>query len=166
MSRSLRHRRARGAGIALVSIVIFIVVLVVWVGKQPPGFDSVASASGTPSVPQPASGAPVALPRLTDSPDISDEQGRHQVTIEASSDATILALRFGIRGGSPSTAAYTNVPSPLHVISPARGNGVLAVVQVQASLSARQVTCSITVDGVVRSEDTATGPHSVAVCVG
>jgi hypothetical protein len=174
--------------IGVLCAVAFVAVLAVWVGRQPGGSGNVAIPSSTPfpSLSQSISAAPSpsdasgsggsskntaalpdlpALPSLTSGIDISREQGRHQVTLIATSDTTILQVRYGIRGGKPPSGHYVGVASPLRVLSPARGNGVLAVLQVQSSYYAKGAGCFIYVDGILRSHSYAKGPITVATCV-
>jgi hypothetical protein len=184
--RRWRRRRPAGA-IAVICLVVFVVILAVWVGSSPTGSDNVAIPSTTPfpqlsesispaASPSGASGTESskntaalpdlpALPQLTSGVDISREQGRHQITLIATSDTTILQVRFGIRGGDPARGHYTGVASPLRVLSPARGNGVLAVLQVQSSYYAKGAGCSIYVDGILRSHNYSKGAITVATCV-
>jgi hypothetical protein len=170
----------------VICLVAFVVALVVWVGQEPTSSENVAIPSttplpslsaniGSPSASPGASGSTAPntaalpalppLPQLTSAVDISRQQGRHQITLIATSDTTILQVRYGIRGGKPGTGHYTGVASPLRVLSPARGNGVLAVLQVQSSYYAKGVGCSIYVDGVLRSHNYAKGAITVATCV-
>lgn len=186
-----RWRRQQATTATAVAVLTaFVVVLVIWVGREPtssgdgigalptdtplatlseslypatasptPGGtgSSVATGNGLPGLPP--------LPNLSSGNDVAQEEGRHQVTIRATSDTTILTFRYGIRDGQPPTGTYHGIRSPVTINSPARGNGVLAVVQVQASLYATVVACSVSIDGVLRSHNSAKGPHAVAVCV-
>jgi hypothetical protein len=176
--------------LTVVGIAVFVLALVLWAGGNPTGSGDTVGALPTdrplPTLsesvyPQTPSASPSGsssgggknsgitglppLPNLSAGNDVTEEQGRHQVTIRAASDTTILTFRYGIRGGKPATGEFHGIRSPVTVNSPARGNGVLAVVQVQASLYASEVQCAIFVDGALRSHNSAKGPHSVAVCV-
>jgi hypothetical protein len=183
------RRRQAAAAVSVVGLAVFVLALVVWVGREPSSGDGVRalptdspfptlsesvypespSASGSASGTATGSNSGITqlppLPNLSAGNDVAEEQGRHQVTIRASSDTTILTFRYGIRGGKPPTGEYHGIRAPVTINSPARGNGVLAVVQVQASLYAKGVECAILIDGVLRSHNSAKGPHSVAVCV-
>ena len=45
------------------------------------------------------------------------------------------------------------------------GGGPIAEIWMQSGIYAHVVSCSISVDGYVRSTDTARGPHNVAICI-
>jgi hypothetical protein len=176
---------------AVVAVAAFIVALVAWTlnGRVSPdhvnaGPDSaVPSVSGAPSStassPAPATssgsrspgtdagGFPTNLP-LNGSNVVDVHSGApHRVTIEATSDSSILRLLFYVRGGSPSSGRYTGVASPVRIstIGHEGTSGPIAEIWMQSSLYAHTITCTITVDGYVRSTQSARGPHNVAVCI-
>ena len=174
---------------AIVILAIFAVVLVIWTvpgqvspdhiqantprSSGPSGPDSSASSATSPSGSSShapgtdAGGFPTNLP-LNGSNVVDVRTGApHRVTIEATSNTSIRRLLFYIRGGTPSTGRYTGVASPVRVSTIGRegASGPIAEVWMQSSIYADVVSCTITVDGTVRSTNTAKGPYNVAICI-
>jgi hypothetical protein len=89
----------------------------------------------------------------------------HRVTLVATSDSSILRLLYYVRGGNPQEGRYTEVSSPVTISTIGHGGGPIAEIWMQSGIYAHVVSCSITVDGYVRSTDTARGPHNVAICI-
>ena len=165
----------------------FAVVLALWTftGRvSPDKVDASQRSSASSDLPpgespsHPPSSSPDASPSSGSSPAPTDlplngqntvditTGAQHQVTITASSDTAIWRLLFYVRGGKPNSGHYTEVHSPVRVSTVGRAdNGPIAEVWMQASVYATQVSCSISVDGRVRSTDTARGPHNVAICI-
>jgi hypothetical protein len=89
----------------------------------------------------------------------------HRVTINVESDSSIHILMFLVRGGNPAQGKYTQVRSPVTISTIGHGDGLLAEAWVQSSIYATTTSCTITIDGTVRSHHTASGPYNVAVCI-
>jgi hypothetical protein len=130
--------------------------------SSPSGSVSGSATAGATSVPDVLSGA------LPGSSLVADPNGlpKHSVQIKVTSDGTIAAVGYLVAYGKPSRYKGQFLKSPFVAVTTGRSNGVVAEVGAQAASDATYVTCTITVDGAVRSTHTNHGAYSFAVCVG
>jgi hypothetical protein len=135
-------------------------------GLTPPASSPATTGSGAASSP----GGPVKSLNLPDLPQSSNINGaaapRHSVVITITSDRAILRAGYAVKGAKPDRHSATNVQSPLRVVTVGRGYGAMAVVGAQSSPGAKSLTCTIAVDGLVRSSRTVHGGWTVAICLG
>ena len=90
----------------------------------------------------------------------------HAVTMTVTSDASILQLGYRVAYGKSSKRVAYQVQSPVRVQAVGRGYGLVAVIAAQASPYATYLTCTVTVDGTVRTHRTVRGGFQVVVCYG
>jgi len=189
---TLRRRRQSILAV-LTAISIFLLILFLWIGHSPAGnsYVSLPSAGGTgadtgsvtPSgSPVPSSGSgsgtgtgsggtgPQIPPgnNLSLPPFSSNINGAgatpHIVRMVVSSDRTILQLSYAVRDGKPGSGYHTYVKSPSTINTVAHGDGIVAELAAQASPGSKEITCSITVDGVTTTH-TAHGAFAVVLCI-
>lgn len=183
-------RKHKIALLACLLVAVYAVVLVTWVGNQPatPKVAGLPPAGANPIVSPPAaSNAPSVSPSgrssgaapgngitsrlsqgLPKSVLDADPNGlpRRRVQIRVTSDGTIAGLGYIVAHGHPARYNGYWLKSPVYVSTVGRSGTLVAFVVAQAGPDASYVTCTLTVDGVVRSQHTAHGAYQSAACIG
>jgi hypothetical protein len=170
----------------VLGVIAFAVSLLLWTGNAP---TPTAVVIITPSDTAPVSGLPTAP---TQDPSTGSSTGAasgplggllgqsfpnslsanpgglpyHSIRIEITSDGEIAAFGYLVAYGHPSRYVANWLKSPVVVDTSGRSGGIVADVGAQAASNATYVTCTLTIDGAVRSQHTAHGPYSFTVCLG
>lgn len=180
--------RYQGALGAAVVVAIFVVALVVWTGKGsgdhgPAGLPTGAGAAPLPTIAAAGSGSSPdrsrsAGSRTSGSPVLSlpstsirasgVQPPKHAITMRVTSDDVLTGFGYLVSKGlgKPARHGAYHVKSPIIVHTTGRSYGVVAEVIAQAGPHASFITCTLTIDGVVRAHQTTHGAYKFAVCSG
>lgn len=133
------------------------------------GTADAARARSTPSAGAPT-GSSAGTPTLPDLPQSTDVNvnllPQHAVVITIVSDEPIAFVGYRVANGRPGKKAISWPQSPVRIHTVGRGTGTMAAVIAQAGPYATALTCSVSVDGKVRSTQTVTAAYRVVYCSG
>jgi hypothetical protein len=91
---------------------------------------------------------------------------RRAVRIEVTSEGEIAAFAYKVANGDPARYAANWLQSPIVVVNTGRSGGLVAAMIAEVGPTATYVTCTVTVDGVVRSRNTVHGAYKFTACLG
>jgi hypothetical protein len=164
-------------------LVLFVVLLAVWVGNpnsghNKPEVQATFSPTPTPSFPTDSAVLPTPSPTPTPTPSgtgtvgvklppVTGVQvygaGTHLVVLTVTSNSTLAAVGYEFRNGK--NGGTKRVGSKSYTISEeVEGGAPLAIVAGQVAYYGTEATCTITVDGTLRTTRTSHGAYSVVVC--
>jgi len=171
-----------------VGLALFVLVLVLWVGSAParPSIDAGAappSSTGgvgtqAPSSTAPSSGStspsgPGSLNDLLKNNPLAaantpDAGGlpTYDVQIVVTSDARIARFGYYVVYGNPTQYSANWLNTPLVINTQGRSAGLVAFAAAQAAPDATYITCTLKVNGVVKSTRTVHGGYRVTACIG
>lgn len=185
MARWRVSRRLRVVIIACLLAAGYIVALVTWAGRSPANRDFAAPPPGAAQsgAPSPAAGThpsagasstpPESLNRLlgTALPGTSmtaDPGGLpvRSVTMRVTSDTVIAGVGYVVAHGDPPRYEAHWLKSPFTVSTTGRSASLVAFLAAQAAPNATYITCTLIIDGVVKSQRTVRGGYKVTACIG
>jgi hypothetical protein len=188
--RRARLRFTRKSKLVLLGcalVVIYALALVSWAGKKPhhdavalPRVSATPSAQAPSSVPGSGSPSPsgsakpgklsdlLGAGNLPDSSLTDDPSGlpRHSVRIEVTSDGYIEVVGYKVLHGDPPEYGKSWVKSPFIAVTSGRSGGAVAYVVAESASNASHITCTLSVDGTVRSTHTVQGANKFTACLG
>ena len=178
----MRRRRKQ---LILVSalLVLFVAVLAVWVGNPGSGHKTPevkATFSPTPTPTETLTDAlptptPTPTPTVTPTggaggvtlPPVSGVQvygaGTHTVVVRITSNSTLAAVGYGFRNGKNGGTKHVGAKS-FTITEQVEGGAPLAIAAGQVAYYGSEATCTITVDGTLRTTQTVHGAYHVVVC--
>jgi Tfp pilus assembly protein PilW len=133
-----------------------------------------ATSTARPSSPAAAlTGAPPASDLLGKVPSLgSSTDARNggvpsrRVKLVVSSDALIAALGYKIAKGRPAEFSKQWLESPVTVTTVGYSRGLVAAALAESGPNATYVTCTLYVDGILRSQHTVHGQYKFTACLG
>lgn len=185
MVRRRTNRRLRMVILACLLAAAFIFALAKWAGGPPSHRDFAAPPSGISQSGAPSS-APTAHASSTDSSAPPDELSKllrtglpgtsitadpgglpvRSVSMRVTSDKVIAGVGYLVAHGDPPNYEAHWVTSPFTVTTTGRSASLVAFLAAQAAPNASYITCTLIVDGVVKSQRTVHGGYKVTACIG
>jgi len=178
------RRRRKQLMIVSALLILFVVVLAVWVGNPNSGHNkpevqahftptpTPTSPTETAALPTPSSsgGPSTAGGGIPSLPPVSGVQvygpGVHTVTITVSSNSTLAGVGWAFRNGKNGKKTPGTSGKYFTLTTNVEGGAPLAIVGGQVAYYGSVATCTITVDGTLRTTQTVHGAYHVVVCTG
>jgi Mycobacterium membrane protein len=170
---------------AVAVLTVFTVALLIWAGNLNSGgsLPNVASSKGALPGDGSSLGSDSSAPFNTKAPDPNASKlpgfnisiskdinlsppGPHTVTITVTSDATMTSVKYATRSADKSAHTEKSVAPPMSITVHTNEGGILAAVGAQAGPNATTISCSVSIDGVIRMQHTAKGPFATVICYG
>lgn len=164
-------------------LVLFVGVLAIWVGNPNSGHHPEVEPGYTPSPTTSEPSAALPTPSITPSPTgtggkgvgvtlppVSGVQvygpGIHHVVVSVSSNSTLAGVGYAFRNGKNGKKAPGTSGKYFSLSVYVEGGAPLAIVAGQVAYYGSEATCTVTVDGVIRTRSTVKGAYHVVVCTG
>ncbi|TAM93141.1 MAG: hypothetical protein EPN43_01175 [Jatrophihabitans sp.] len=181
------NRRTRIAAATVAGAALFVLALLLWTGGSTPihglagpgsapaapGTDGATSTPSSRATPGATRSAAPNLAALLDQPLPgtslhADPGGLPRLTVRmlVTSDAEIAALGYKVAHGDPASYEATWLSAPFEVTTIGRSTGLVAELLTESGPGATYITCTIWVDGVQRTQNTAHGPYAFTACLG
>jgi len=178
------RRRRKQLIVVSALLVLFVVLLAVWVGNPNSGHNKPEvqahfTPTPTPTTPTETAALPTPTPSghpstggggIPSLPPVSGVQlygpGVHVVTITVSSNSTLAGVGWAFRNGKNGKKSPGTTGKFFTLTTNVEGGAPLAIVGGQVAYYGTQATCTITVDGTLRTTQTVHGAYHVVVCTG
>lgn len=176
----MRRRRKQLIGVSAL-LVLFVALLALWVGNPGSGHkapevkatfsapptptetltDTLPTPSPTPTTPAKGGVGGVTLPPVSGIQVYGP--GIHTVVVRITSNSTIAAVGYGFRNGKSGGTKHVGA-KVFTITEQVEGGAPLAIAAGQVAYYGTEATCSITVDGTLRTSQTVHGAYHVVVC--